>query len=138
MVNILLVEDDRYVQALLCEGLEEAGHVVHVASNGREALNQLVLRGCDVVITDIYMPDGDGLELITKLRRLASAPVIAMSGGSPLDPALVMLGAAEVLGANQILQKPFTVAALLDAVERTLHPPPAVPSMPPPSLPMAG
>lgn len=121
MTEILVVEDDAIVRQTMCAQLEDAGYSVREAPNGQVALAMLREHLSDVIITDIYMPEGDGLELISQLRTFAQTPVIAISGGSVYDNPLRMLPVAEVLGACCILQKPFTQETLLDAVEKALH-----------------
>lgn len=127
MTEILLVEDDAIVRQALSLQLQDAGYDVREAPNGQVALAMLRKQLSDVIITDIYMPDGDGLELISQLRTFAQTPVIAISGGSVYDNPLRMLPVAEVLGACRVLQKPFTQETLIDAIGEALHPKQAEP-----------
>ena len=118
MATILVIDDQDSVRALLRTVLEQAGHVVTEASNGREGLEAYRARTADVVITDLCMPEMNGLDLILELTRaFLNVKVIAMSGADDLDSAFQT---ARLLGARQTLQKPFTMDALLKAVQYEL------------------
>lgn len=123
MAEILVVDDDAALRLVLRTILEDGGHTVREAAGGHDALKLLRQQLPDLIITDIYMPDGDGLELIYQLRTLTQAPVIAISGGGRHDAPLSMLTVAGALGATRVLQKPFTEQTLLDAVREALKPP---------------
>jgi CheY-like chemotaxis protein len=116
--RILLVEDDDAVREILRKALVAAGHEVDEASNGDVAVASYRRQAADLVITDLVMPDKDGLETIMELRRMdPSVRIVAMSGGGrTLGPGQLYLESARALGARQILSKPFTVGALLKAV----------------------
>ena len=114
--RILLVEDNDDLRAVLRTGLERAGYVVHAAVDGRAALRVLGQEPVDLVITDILMPDMDGLELIRSLRLSHPAlPVIAISGGARLAMG-DFLPVAKAFGAVQTLTKPFAISQLIEAV----------------------
>jgi two-component system response regulator (stage 0 sporulation protein F) len=118
MASILIIDDNELVRGFLRTVLEGAGHTVVEASQGREGFQHLHRMGIDMVLTDIYMPDCDGLEVIMTLRRdFPKIKVLAMTGESG-DKNLLM--AARKLGASQVLTKPFTVEMLLKTVESTL------------------
>lgn len=113
LVRILVVDDEEPIRALLRHVLESAGLEVSEATNGREGLALYRQRPADVVITDIAMPEGDGLDLILELTRdFPNAKIIAMSG----DQEKSNLNAAKLLGARQTLQKPFSMDKLLHTV----------------------
>jgi CheY-like chemotaxis protein len=120
--RILLVEDDDAVREILRKALVAAGHEVDEASNGDVALAAYRRQTADLVITDLVMPEKDGLETIMELRRIDPAVrIVAMSGGGrTLGPGQLYLESARALGARQILSKPFTVGALLKAVTEAL------------------
>lgn len=121
MARILLVDDDSDIREILRDHLESAGHSVVEAQNGRIGMVMLNQNPCDLVITDVYMPDGDGLEFISELHAKAEElPVIAMSGGGNHDFGLHMLSVSSVLGARAILAKPFNSEVLLQTVEQVL------------------
>ena len=122
MATILLVEDDDGVRGVLKKTLVNAGHEVEDASNGYLAIAAYRRQAPDLVITDLVMPEKDGLETIMELRRLnPSIRIIAVSGGGrTIGLGQLYLDSARALGAARILAKPFTSAALLKAVEDVL------------------
>ena len=122
MATILLVEDDEGVRTLLHKALVAAGHEVEDAWNGDIALAAYRRQSRDLVITDLMMPEKDGLETIMALRRLnPTVKIIAMSGGGrTLGLGQLYLETASTFGANRILAKPFTSTALLTAVSEVL------------------
>lgn len=121
MARILVVEDDADIREILRDQLESAGHDVVEASNGKAGLLEIRRRTCDLVITDIYMPEKDGLELINEMHAADHPPpVIAISGGGDRDLALRMLTLSPVLGAKAVLAKPFTAGELLKTVDSVL------------------
>ena len=119
--RMLLVEDDPDLSQLFVDLFESRGYVVSQAANGRDALDQMVAGAFDVVLTDIYMPEMDGLEFIRECRRIdKKVALIAISGGgSTFD--LDMLPLAKRMGANQVLRKPVKVDVLLQAVTEALE-----------------
>lgn len=120
MTRILLVDDDESFRPMIADALERFGFDVVSAVNGREALTAFLQRRPDLVLTDLIMPEQEGLETICELRRLAPhLPIIAMSGGGRTKPH-GYLQVASQLGANQVLAKPFSFQELLDAIEATL------------------
>lgn len=121
MARILLVDDDSDIREILRDHLESAGHSVVEAQNGKLGMVMLDQGPCDLVITDVYMPDGDGLEFISKIQaRAGELPVIAISGGGTHDFGLHMLSVSSVLGARAVLAKPFNSDVLLQTVEQVL------------------
>ena len=116
MARILLVDDNIELLNVMSLVLISAGHQLHAVANGRDAMRSAEKNGFDLVITDIFMPEKDGLEVITALReKFPGIPVLAISGGIRLD-ALEYLEIARKLGAVQVLSKPFTTAQLLESV----------------------
>jgi CheY-like chemotaxis protein len=122
VATILLVDDDEGVRTLLHKALVAAGHEVEDAWNGDIALAAYRREPRDLVITDLVMPEKDGLETIMALRRLNPAvKIIAMSGGGrALGLGQLYLDTASTFGAHRILAKPFTSTALLTAVSEVL------------------
>jgi DNA-binding response OmpR family regulator len=122
MARILVVDDSEMVLALMQKDLGAAGHEVFTAPNGKVGLKLFHQQPVDLILTDIYMPEGDGLELILSLRKSGTGmpPVIAMSSTTGITN---MLNAAKVMGARFTLQKPFKKAELLDAVDSILGKP---------------
>lgn len=121
MHRVLIIDDDDYVQNMLKQTLERAGYEVAAAANGAEGLklyesNQQVSAPFDVVITDLIMPEMEGIETITLLRkRNPDVKVIAISGGGRNRPEDYLF-LAEKLGADRTFSKPVDRKAMLDAV----------------------
>jgi DNA-binding NtrC family response regulator len=119
MARVLIVDDDEQDLLLLKTILADAGHEIFLASNGEDALKLYLRNPIEVVVTDIAMPRGDGVELITLLKGLdPSAAIIAVSGQRPHR-----LDIAQLAGAKKILVKPIEKDGLIDAVEEALNPP---------------
>lgn len=120
MANILLIDDDEIVLESIAIGLEENGHQVTQASDGREGLHHFDNNRFELVITDIIMPEKEGIETILEIkRRDKNSKVIAISGGGR-TAAKDYLRIAGNLGADQTLEKPFTITALLGLIEKML------------------
>lgn len=118
MARVLLVEDDSQVREMLLETLTQEGHEVTEASNGKEAVAAYRANPPDLVITDIIMPDQDGVETIHTIRReFPDAKIIAISGGSANIRGEYLLGTADALGAIKTFNKPVDVGELLDAID---------------------
>ena len=117
MAQILVVDDEPAICSTLSAMLKQAGHDVRVAGNGNEAM-KLSLEGVlDLLITDIHMPERDGLSIIREMRREhPQLKIIAMTGSS-LDEYLRWAGK---LGADLVLAKPFSSQEMLEAVARLL------------------
>jgi CheY-like chemotaxis protein len=122
-LRILLIEDDVQVRQMLGNVLARSGHTVTPAANGAIGLQLWREQGADLVLTDIQMPETDGIEVILQLRTYApQLPVIAMSGGDR-SGALDLLGDARLLGAVAMLKKPFSSEALLQAIAKAVADP---------------
>lgn len=120
MALVLVVEDELSMRRLIRRILSGAGHNVLEASNGFEALSLLAAGAPDLVITDLFMPEKEGIETIRAIREEhADLPIIAMTGGG-YHANLELLGMAEKFGANARLAKPFRREELLEAVEKLL------------------
>lgn len=121
MSKILLVDDHAEFLAVQRELLEDAGHTVVTAVNGAKALAAMKAGGFDLVITDIIMPDKEGLETIMELQQIDPLiKIIAMSGGGRMG-ARSYLELAEKLGAIHVLEKPFNSATLISAVTTAIN-----------------
>jgi CheY-like chemotaxis protein len=117
MARILLVDDDPNIRQVLETALVQHGHEVVPARDGREGLRLLRQSRCDVLLTDILMPEMDGLELMRGvLREFPAVRVVAMSGGSSRLPGADALHTADMLGAHAVLHKPFTVSEAIAAI----------------------
>jgi DNA-binding response OmpR family regulator len=120
MASILLVEDDDQLRTMLKMVLTGAGYEVSEASNGARVCDMYQQQRFDLVITDLVMPDIEGLEVIMELRRNdQNVRIIAMSGGGQVR-AEEYLGTAQKLGANLTLSKPFGNQEFLEAVRGVL------------------
>ena len=121
MANILLVEDSPEVSMTVREILSAAGHSVASAGNGNEALAKLKSSPFDLIVSDIWMPEMDGIALLKEIRGAGNAiPVIVISGGAPNAPLTYTAPLASTFGANDVIYKPFEKRELLDAVNRVL------------------
>jgi CheY-like chemotaxis protein len=123
MARILVVEDDKYFRAMVCSTLIDGGHSVAEAPDGRDVLKVYRQRLYDVVIMDLLMPEKDGIETLTVLKReFPSSRVIAMSGGGQYAGKEDYLRVARAIGAADSLTKPFSPKTLLAAVSRLVPP----------------
>jgi CheY-like chemotaxis protein len=122
MTRILVIDDDPLVRATLSAILEGAGYDVTLAVNGQNGLDEFSRRVPDMVITDIVMPEIEGIETIRVIRASApTLPIVAISGGGRSVP-LDYLRMAQRLGATDVLQKPFEADELVGIVSRYLPP----------------
>ncbi len=120
MPNIVLVDDDEAVRVIVRMALERMGYEVREASNGREAMKLLADRTPDLVLTDIIMPEQEGIETIGAVRRkFPTVRVIAMSGGGRIS-ATDYLQTAISMGADAVLAKPFANEELEKLVAKVL------------------
>jgi CheY-like chemotaxis protein len=121
--SILIVDDEPGIRELLSLILEAAGHSVVAAEDGIEAPKIMSSREVDVVITDLLMPERDGLEFITEIRaKYPKVKIIAMSGGGHIARDSY-LRIARNFGAHFLLEKPFSQAGVLGAIEKVLKMP---------------
>ncbi len=121
MSRILIVEDDTNLRMILQNIVVQAGYSVLTAADGSEALNHIYQDPPQLVITDIIMPETEGIELILSLRKLfPDIPIIAISGGGQLG-ADYYLDMAREFGADITLAKPFDKQTLLAAIESLLR-----------------
>ncbi len=129
MATILVVDDSDSVRALICQRLLLRGHEVLQAGDGQSALLQIEGQVPDLVLTDIYMPNGDGIELLNQLRaRRFTGCTIAMSSATGNFD---QLRVARLLGAKITLTKPFTDLELDAALTKALPASAAGPKPPP-------
>jgi DNA-binding NtrC family response regulator len=120
MAVILVIEDDDSFRNVLVQMLEKAGYQVLSAENGNLALKHCSESNPDLVLTDIIMPDKEGLETIQELLNLCpNLKIIAMSGGGKFGPNSYLPLAAK-LGAKRTLQKPFMRDELLSTISEVL------------------
>jgi len=118
VARILVIDDHEPLRALLRTVLEGVGHEVLEAANGRLGLELYRERSADLIITDLSMPEMNGLNLILELTRsFLNVKVIAMSGTPDSEGPLRV---AKLLGARQTFHKPFDMEEVLRAVEYDL------------------
>jgi DNA-binding NtrC family response regulator len=120
MANILLLDDNETFLKLQGEFLRCSGHRVATFTDGKKALQMLQRKPFDLLITDLIMPDKEGIEIIIELHsKLPDLKIIAMSGGSRVG-ARDWLVMAKKLGASHTLIKPFSGEQLLEVVNSVL------------------
>lgn len=120
MANVLIIDDDDMVRTMLLRTLTRGGHEAVGARDGIEGVDVFRRKPADLVITDIFMPNQEGLATIMELRRsYPNIKIIAISGGGA-RASLDVLPVAEALGAQKTLRKPFTPAEVMDAVRDVL------------------
>jgi DNA-binding response OmpR family regulator len=116
MRKILIIDDEPYILLMLKKMLEKAGYEVDLASSGQEGMELFEKDKVDLVITDIIMPDKEGLEIILEMKKIRpDLKIIAISGGGRISPESY-LECASHFGASRIFQKPFKQKELVAAV----------------------
>lgn len=121
MARILVVEDNAQVRMMLKMTLERVGYEVDEAPDGQKAIVQYNEKPADIVITDIVMPEKEGIEMIRDLRKEnPDVQIIAISGGGGVGDATAYLRFAQKLGAAYTFSKPVDREALLEAVQACL------------------
>ncbi len=121
MPKILIVEDDPQIRSMLDESLKLEGFETAVAENGLDALEQYGSVAPDLIITDILMPEKEGLGLITELRKQTpDIKIIAISGGAPSISPGCNLELAQMFGAHKTFQKPLDIDALIETIRELL------------------
>ena len=120
MKRILVIDDDIQVRQMLKQILERAGYEVADAPDGKEGIELYRQTPTDLIITDIIMPEKEGIETILELRReFPDVKIIAISGGGRFDPD-VYLDAAGKFGVARTFRKPVDRKELLDAIQELL------------------
>ena len=115
--SILVIDDEPALREILSRVLAGAGHHVTGAGNGKEASKALAAAAFDVVLTDVIMPEKDGMQVISELRKkFPEIRIIAMSGGGHVSRDQY-LKIAKGLGAHAVLEKPFANQQLLATIE---------------------
>jgi CheY-like chemotaxis protein len=120
MPGVLIVEDDKELREMLKMSLQRRSFTVLEAENGKEAIAHFKPLITDLVVTDLIMPEEDGLKVVIKLREIKpSIKIIAISGGGKVGPGSY-LNLAKALGADAIFSKPFSVSDLIVKIEQLL------------------
>lgn len=119
MAKILAADDMRSMRELVKSVLEKRGHEVHICEDGEAALQFARSHSVDLVISDINMPNRDGIALVAALRELpgyAATPILMLT----TEDAQEVKNRARAAGANGWIQKPFNPERLILAVDKTL------------------
>jgi two-component system, cell cycle response regulator CpdR len=120
MPGILIVEDEKELKEILKISLLKHRFTVLEAENGKEAIAHFKPSVTDLVITDLIMPEEDGLKVIMELRQIKpSIKIIAISGGGKIGPGNY-LNMAKALGADAIFSKPFPINEIISKIEELL------------------
>ena len=120
-MNVLLVEDSPEVSLSVREILAGAGHDVDDVANGKEALAKLASHSYDMVVSDIWMPEMDGISLLKEIRGAGNdVPVVVISGGAPNAPLTYTAPLASTFGANAVIYKPFEKEELLKTIDAVM------------------
>ncbi len=123
MAKILVVDDEPAILLMLKKMLEKADHEVDTASDGNEGIILFEKNKHDLLITDIIMPEKEGMETIIELhKKYPDLKIIAISGGGRISPDGYLPG-AKLLGANMVFQKPLVQKEFLEAVAILLNEP---------------
>lgn len=118
MTAVLLAEDNAELLSLMADAFAQQGYTVALATNGAVAERLARAQRFDLIVTDILMPERDGIETIIHVGQSDSPPrIIAISGGGR-DGGVEFLHCAKLLGADEILLKPFRMATLVAAAQR--------------------
>ena len=116
----MIVDDDPMIREMLTQAFKNENYDVIDAPDGKTALNKFSTENVDVVITDIIMPDMEGIETIRELRKIKpDAKIIAFSGGGSISPE-GYLKIASSMGAQYTFQKPISIKELSEAVKDLL------------------
>lgn len=121
MKKILVVDDEPSVREMITEFLEGPEREIKTAENGIQAREVLTSGDISLVVTDVVMAEENGIDLIMKMKtEYPSVPIVAISGGGGIEGRFDYLQIARLVGANQILKKPFTADKLRNIVDHTL------------------
>src|SRR5665647_854266 len=121
MAKILVLDDEPSILLMIKKMLEKAGHEVAIALNGKEGMLLFEKNKPDLLITDIIMPEKEGLETIFELRKMyPDLKIIAISGGGRISPEGYLPG-AKLLGADMVFQKPLDQKEFMQAISLLLN-----------------
>ena len=121
MARILVIDDEPHIRTIIEEHLLLDGHKIELAVNGEEGLKLAALTAYDLVITDIIMPEKDGLDVINGLKQIAPhVKVMVISGGAVHLEIPYLLKMAHLMGADRVLSKPLDFTKLQNMVKKVL------------------
>jgi len=119
--KILVIDDDIQGNQMVCRILKNAGYEVRSAFDGVEGIKLFMKERSDLVITDLFMPEKEGLETIMELRQAdKEVRIMAITGGAPNMNMADLLDTAEMFGANALMAKPFHMETFLQRVKELL------------------
>ena len=120
MSRVLVIDDEPYILLMLKKLFEKEGFEVDIAINGDEGIRMFAKYPADVIITDIVMPEKEGLETIREFKQTnPDLKIIAISGGGRID-SKEYLDSARLFGASKIFRKPFKQREMVNAVHELL------------------
>ncbi len=120
MKQILIIDDEAHIRKMLKKLFEEQGYEVQLACDGEDGVTQFKKHLPDLVITDLIMPEKEGLETIREIRKMASdTKIIAISGGGISKPDMY-LQMAKSFGAHAVFKKPVDTGVLVSEVAKLL------------------
>lgn len=120
-LSILVVDDERDIRLLVQQWLIAAGHAVVAVGSGSEGSQAMKQGHFDLVITDVLMPDGDGVDLITEIKKTQPAVrIVAISGGGRYTEGSDYLELAKGIGAHAAVLKPFNFAQLQKGIDAAI------------------
>lgn len=115
-MKILVIDDDDLTRSMVCSALKKANYEVFEAANGNDGVQKAQDERPDLVVTDILMPDKEGIETILEIKTIdSSIKIVAMSGGGS-SKNMTFLDMAQKVGAEEVISKPFKPSALLDVI----------------------
>lgn len=120
VVDVLIVDDNAPLCTILAEFLESEGYRVTIAYDGRQAMRVMEQNTVRILLTDIFMPEIDGIELIMHLRKATPAPAILAMSGYNSENARPFLESARLLGAQHVFMKPFPLTDLLTYIQHLI------------------
>ena len=121
MARVLIIDDEAMIRDMLVQILEHEGYETITASDGKDGIKIYRENPADLIITDLLMPEKDGIETIMELHRDSQdVKIIAMSGGGKIDPE-TYLQIAKTMGAVEIITKPFDLRELLKTIQELLE-----------------
>ena len=121
MATVLIIDDDELMRTFLVESFEDKGYDVRSAPNGRIGVEAYIEQAADLVITDLFMPEKDGVEVVrTLVKHDPDVKIIAMSGGDSAGGRKDVLEVLEDFGVRKTFSKPFKIAEVLQTAEEII------------------
>jgi DNA-binding response OmpR family regulator len=121
MAKVLIIDDDAAMRRMMNRVLTDARHQVLEASDGRDGIRKFRDEAPEIIVTDIVMPEQEGIQTIREIRAAGSTVgIIAISGGGGGGDGALYLTIAGELGADAVLQKPFRLTELVAVIDRML------------------